>query len=71
MRINRDESGITGEIDLSIGLIRNKAGQTSRIGTGARLEWLRNKSRWLVLGGYNLSQSRKVDEPNADQNIRQ
>ena len=27
MRINRSESGVTGEIDLSLGLTRNKAGR--------------------------------------------
>lgn len=61
MRINRSESGVTGEIDLSLGLTRNKAGQTVRLGAGSRLEWLRTKSRWLVLGGYNLSEFRDVE----------
>lgn len=69
MRINRDESGITGEVNLSLGLIRNKAGQTLRVGSSTRLELLQKNSRWLMLGGYNISQSTKVDEPGASPKI--
>lgn len=63
MRINQEETGVTGEIDLSFGLTRNKAGQTLRLGTGARVEWLRPKSRWLLLGGYNRTQFTNIDVP--------
>lgn len=61
MWINHSESGLAGEVDLSMGLTRNKAGQTLRLGTGARLEWLHHQSRWLILGGYNRTQFTNID----------
>ena len=63
LRINRSEKGITGQADLSLGLNRNKAGQTIRFGVSFRLEWLRAQSRWLALGGIISPNSERLTSP--------
>lgn len=55
--------GFAGEANLDLGLARNRAGQTVRLGASARLELLRGNHRWMLLGAYNLTQFNNVDEP--------
>ena len=63
LRLDKQEKGFYGEGNLDLGLARNRAGQTVRLGTSARLELLRGAHRWILLGAYNLTQFNKVDEP--------
>ncbi len=63
LRLDKKEKGIYGEANLDLGLARNRAGQTVRLGAGARLELRRSNHRWMLLGAYNLTQFNDVDEP--------
>ncbi|MCO6492239.1 MAG: DUF481 domain-containing protein [Phaeodactylibacter sp.] len=63
LRLDKDDKGFFGEAALDLGLARNRAGQTVRLGSSARLELLRGDHRWMLLGAYNLTQFNNVDEP--------
>ncbi|MCB9038428.1 MAG: DUF481 domain-containing protein [Lewinellaceae bacterium] len=63
LRLDKEEKGFFGEASLDLGLARNRAGQTVRLGTSARLELRRGAHRWMALGAYNLTQFNDVDEP--------
>jgi len=65
MRSDAPSEGWLAEANLNFGLTRNKAGQTVSLGSRARVEYLKNKSRWLVFGSYNLTQFKDVDDPEA------
>jgi hypothetical protein len=58
-----NEEGWLAEAGLDFGLTRNKAGQTVRLGSRLRLEYEKNKNRWMALGAYNLTQFRNVEDP--------
>ncbi|KGE88666.1 MAG: DUF481 domain-containing protein [Phaeodactylibacter xiamenensis] len=58
-----NEDGWLAEAGLDFGLTRNKAGQTLSLGSRLRLEYDTDKSRWMVLGAYNLTQFRNVEDP--------
>lgn len=62
LRLNTEKAWV-GSLDLNFGLSRNKAGQTLSFGTQARTEWRRQNSRWMLLGGYNLTQFNNIDDP--------
>lgn len=57
------EEGWLAEAGLDFGLTRNKAGQTLRLGSRLRVEYDTEKSRWMLLGAYNLTQFRNVEDP--------
>ena len=57
------EKGWLAEAGFDFGLTRNKAGQTLRLGSRLRLEYEEGKSRWMLLGAYNLTQFRNVEDP--------
>lgn len=57
------EEGWLAEAGLDFGLTRNKAGQTLRLGSRLRLEYEEGNSRWMLLGAYNLTQFRDVEDP--------
>ncbi len=63
MRLSTDDQGWRGIVDVNFGITRNKAGQTLRFGGRARAEYLYSRSRWLVFGGYNITQFTNVDDP--------
>jgi len=65
MRSDEPPEGWVTEVNLTLGLTRNKAGQTVSLGSRGRLEHLKNKRRWLLFGSYNLTQFKDVDEPDA------
>jgi hypothetical protein len=65
LRMDRKEKGWVGEIGLNFGLNRNKAGETIRLGSRARLEYLRGRDKLLFFGAYNLSNFRDVYTPGA------
>lgn len=53
------------DLNVNLGLSRNKAGQTFRIGSRARVEYFQTKNKWLIFGGYALTQFTNVDDPDA------
>jgi hypothetical protein len=57
------DDGWLAEAGFDFGLTRNKAGQTLRLGSRLRLEYEKDKSRWMLLGAYNLTQFRNVENP--------
>lgn len=63
LRVNSKDEGWQGEVDFSFGLTRNKAGQSVNLGALARMEYLKNKTRWVLLGGGNLTQFKNIDVP--------
>lgn len=63
LRLDEKEKGLFGEAGINLGLARNRAGQTVRLGSSARLELRRSNHRWMLLGAYNLTQFNDVDEP--------
>lgn len=65
LRLTGKEKDFQTVADFNFGLSRNKAGQTLRLGTQARLEYERKKSKWMLLGAYNLTQFLNVDDPDA------
>ena len=65
LRLNKDKKGFFGEANFDLGLVRNRAGQTVRLGAGARLEWQGAAHRWMLLGSYSLSQFNDIDEPDS------
>lgn len=58
-----EEQGWLAEAGLDFGLTRNQAGQTLRLGSSLRLEYQQGNSRWMLLGAYNLTQFRNVEDP--------
>lgn len=65
LRANGKTEGWVSDINFNIGLNRNKAGQTLTVGSTARIERLGEKDKWLLFGGYNLSQFTDVDDSEA------
>ena len=65
LRLDPKEKGWMGEFGLNFGLNRNKAGETIRMGSRARLEYLRKKDKFLFFGAYNLSNFKDVYAPGA------
>jgi hypothetical protein len=63
LRFFQKENGWVGDADFRFGLARNKAGQTLSLGSSGRLEYLLDQNRWMVLGGYYLTQFRNVNDP--------
>jgi hypothetical protein len=63
LRLDRKEKGWVGELGADFGLNRNKAGQTVRLGSRARLEYHKDRHRLLFFGAYNLSNFRDVYTP--------
>ena len=63
LRLDKEKKGFFGEANFDLGLARNRAGQTVRLGASARLELRRGAHRWMLLGAYNLTQFNDVDKP--------
>lgn len=63
LRFNVEDEKIVGLIDLDFGLTRNKAGMSIRPGLDVRLELKNPKSRWIALGGYNLTRFTNLKTP--------
>lgn len=63
LRLVSRDTGFVGDVGLSFGLGRNKAGQTLRLGSQMRLEYLMARSRLMLLGSYDLTQFNNVDVP--------
>ncbi|MEN0004964.1 MAG: DUF481 domain-containing protein [Bacteroidota bacterium] len=54
------------ELDANVGLTRNRAGQTVRVGIMSRLEYQREQSGWMLLGSYDLTQFDDIDDPDGE-----
>ncbi len=64
LRFNVEEDQkFVGAINLNFGLSRNKAGMSIRPGADLRMELKSGKSRWMALGGYNLTRFTNLNTP--------
>lgn len=63
LRFNIDDQKFVGLIDLDFGLTRNKAGMSLQPGLDIRLELKNPKTRWMALGGYNLTRFTNLNRP--------
>jgi hypothetical protein len=63
LRFNVEDEKLVGLIDLDFGLTRNKAGMSLRPEVDVRLELKNPKSRWIALGGYNLTRFTNLSRP--------
>lgn len=63
LRLNDADKKLVGLIDLNFGMSENKAGRFLRPSAQLRLEWLQQKSKVMLLGGYRLTRFIPINDP--------
>lgn len=62
LRLKNTDKSFAGDIDFTLGLSQNKAGQTLRFNGFTRFDIIRPQTHWLFIGGYGFSQFKKADK---------
>jgi len=65
LRLNTDQDGWKGFVELGFNIRRNKAGRFFDFNNEARLEYLKNRHRLILLGTYFLTLLEDPEDPDA------
>ena len=64
LRLDDADRDFVGLIDFNFGMSENKAGRFFKPSANLRLEWIREQSKFIVLGGYQLNRFVQISESN-------